>query len=102
MVEFAERLSGASREVADVPAVLFTDGALLTANFASGLQKLLDVASKWGDDRQMKWNVNAEKSEVLESGEAKKSDIRAAWKSPSGKLPKSVPRSICKQQGNDR
>ncbi len=29
------------------------------------------IASKWGEDRQMKWNVNAGKSEVLESEETK-------------------------------
>ncbi len=71
MDEFAERLNGVSREVADVPAVLFADDVLLTAKSATGLQELLDIASKWGEDRQMKWNVNAGKSEVLESEETK-------------------------------
>ncbi len=61
MDEFAERLKGVSREVADVPAVLFADDVLLTAKSATGLQELLDIASKWGEDRQMKWNVNAGK-----------------------------------------
>ncbi len=72
MDEFAERLNGVSREVADVPEVLFADDVLLTAKSATGLQELLDIASKWGEDQQMKWNVNAGKSEVLESEETKK------------------------------
>ncbi len=54
MDEFAERLNEVSREVVDVPEVLFADDVLLTAKSASGLQELLEIASKWGEDRQMK------------------------------------------------
>ncbi len=35
MDEFAERLNGVSREVADVPAVLFADDVLLTAEICN-------------------------------------------------------------------
>ncbi len=49
MDEFAERLNrGVQENVADVPAVLFADDVLLTAKSATGLQELLDIASKWG------------------------------------------------------
>ncbi len=34
---------------------LFADDVLLTAKSATGLQELLDIVSKWGEDRQMKW-----------------------------------------------
>ncbi len=46
--EFAERQSEIPRVVADVPAVLFADYVLLTSETAVGLQRLLDVATKWG------------------------------------------------------
>ncbi len=51
--EFAERVSGVPNEVADVPAVLFADDVLLTAKTSSGLQALLDIATKWAMDNQM-------------------------------------------------
>ncbi len=87
MDEFAESLNGVSREVADVPAVLFAGDVLLTAKSATGLQELLDISSKWGEDRQMKWNVNAGKSEILESEETKNRTFVLAGKTP-GELPK--------------
>ncbi len=65
--EFAERVSAIPREVADVPAVLFADDVLLTAKTSTGLQTLLDIASKWANDRQMAWNTKKGKREVLQS-----------------------------------
>ncbi len=65
MDDFAERISKVLRNVADVPGVLFADGMLLSAKSTSGLQCLLDIASKWGNDFQMRWNTKPGKSEVL-------------------------------------
>ncbi len=52
MDKFAERVSGVSEEVANVPAVLFADNVLLTAKTPSGLQVLLDIATNWATDNQ--------------------------------------------------
>ncbi len=60
MDEFAERISKVPRNVADVPGVLFADDVLLSAKSTSGLQSLLDIASKWGNDFQMRWNTSGE------------------------------------------
>ncbi len=67
MDKFAERLSEVPRDVADIPVVLLAYDVLLTADSTKGLQKLLEIATNWGEDRQMKWNVNPGKNEVVES-----------------------------------
>ncbi len=74
--EFAERQSEIPRVVADVPAVLFADDVLLTSETAVGAPEAVRCCDKVGEDRQMMWNVNAGKREVLESEMTKNHTLR--------------------------
>ncbi len=67
-----------------LPAVLFVDDVLLAAKSPPGLQRLLDIATKWAEDRQMTWNTKPGKSEVLEAVETRSSTFTLAGQ-PLGK-----------------
>ncbi len=69
MHEFAERVRAGSRKVAVVPAAVFADEVLTTANSPTGLQKLLTYLSS---DRHITWNSKAWISEVLLSTETRR------------------------------
>ncbi len=75
MDEFGEMVSAIPRYVADFPAELFADGVLVTAKTSTGLQALLDIASKWTNDRRMIWNTKK-----VKSTSNKASDVRALRK----------------------
>ncbi len=79
---------GCPEKVADVPEVLFADDVLLTAKSATGLQELLDIASKWGEDRQMKMERKRREKRSSRIREDKTSDIRTGWKKPREKHPR--------------
>ncbi len=79
MDEFADRICAVSGDIADIPAVLFADDVLLTAKSPEGLQTLLVIATKWGEDRQRRGTQKAGKSEIQVSKETKDESRTPRW-----------------------
>ena len=65
MDTLANELAKASPAHSEQPASLWADDVLLMAKSPSGLQWLLDVATRWAEEWGMSWNTGPGKSEVL-------------------------------------